>query len=92
MQLSIDIEKAGKVQTVSTKPADIVAWEQHTGRSVAGWGDTPPSYTDICYLAFRADTRSKPGADFDGWLLTIDSVTLSAMEAENPTQTAATAG
>lgn len=69
MRLAITVTRHGTPVTVETMPADLVAWETRSGRSVTTWGNEPPTYSDVAYLAFRAFTRGAADRPtFEDWL------------------------
>lgn len=87
MRLTINIERNGATSTVAVMPGDLVAWEAHTGRSVGEWSATPPSFTDVAFLAWRAATRGMAARpDFTTWLDDgVTDVTLGDVADADPT-------
>lgn len=94
MRLTLEVRRGdGPPEKLGTRPADLVAWEAHAGRSLSSWQDTPPSYTDLAFLCWRADTHGQqPRQPFAEWLdsTTITELTLVGADAVDPTQQAAT--
>jgi hypothetical protein len=72
---------------VETLPGDLVAWERYAHRSVTSWADTPPSFEDVAFLAWRSATRGQsPRPDFDVWLEDgVTDLTLGDVESGTPT-------
>lgn len=90
MKLNIDVTANGTTETVTTVPADLVAWEAKSGRSVGSWSEEAPSFTDVAFLAWRGATRGQnPRPKFESWIDSVDDLTLTEVGEADPTQAGA---
>jgi len=80
MQTNLRVNYAdGSTKSVSTTPADIVAFESKFEISIARLS-TEFKMTYLYYLAWHVESRTKQSSlDFEAWLETIESV-----EGEDP--------
>ena len=95
MRIRLDVVMAHDTRQLETVPADLVAWERETGKTVTSWSETAPSFSDVAFLAYRCDTReATPRPSFDDWLESsgVLDITLTQVEQPNPTQQEAGAG
>jgi hypothetical protein len=89
MRITLEVVMTDATRQLETVPADLVAWEAYSGKTVTSWADEPPSFTDVAFLAYRCATRGDADrADFIPWLdqAGVLDITLSQVEKPNPTQ------
>lgn len=84
MKLDLTIVRDGVETPISTRPGDLVAWEAHTNKSISEWATSTPAFTDIAWLAWRAETKGR-SVPFDEWIENVDDIGITA-EQGNPTQ------
>lgn len=83
MKIDLSIVRGDSEVTVITRPGDLVAWEKNTGKSISDWVDNTPAFTDIAWLAWRAETRGKT-VTFEDWIEEVDDIGIAVGDT-NPT-------
>ena len=88
MELEVRVTQDGREAVYMALPGDLVAWEAWSGRSMRDWADTPPTYSDVAYIAYRAATKgnaSRPS--FEDWLdAGVTDLAFGDVNGGNPTQ------
>lgn len=80
LSLRVTYNDGSAVDTDATT-ADLVAFEEHTNRSVVRL-EVEMRLTDVCWLAWRSLSRQgKTAAEFGAWLESVDGVELTDGEA-----------
>lgn len=91
MQFVLEITKENETREVTTRLADVVNYEQFTGREITTWGERTPGVRDVAVLAYYADTTA-PREPFEVWLETVDNVQLMDVTTPTPTKPGRTPG
>lgn len=84
MKFNLDVtyQDGNNVEVVASA-ADFVAFERTFDRSIARF-ETEVKFTDICWLAWHRLNKQNKAGDFDSWIETIESVSISENEAIVP--------